>query len=197
MSALKADNDRLQRMMHVRPLNSSQNSIAHNRTSSESLERSLSITEQPSLGKKIRSTLEIQRCRISKCDDKWCYKRVRRSLLITFFFNTNWYWRWFYSVYLIIYQYQRLGHYKYQSDKLFYKADWFEIEKKTMFLILLHFISEMLLSETPDRDGKRVTMTVYLGSNPDPLREGVEVKIVEQIYKNVTEKSLRYRLLIN
>lgn len=60
MSALKADNDRLQRMMHVRPLNSSQNSIAHNRTSSESLERSLSITEQPSLGKKIRSTLEIQ-----------------------------------------------------------------------------------------------------------------------------------------
>ncbi|XP_052708110.1 neuron navigator 2-like isoform X6 [Crassostrea angulata] len=82
MSALKADNDRLQRMMHVRPLNSSQNSIAHNRTSSESLERSLSITEQPSL--------------------------------------------------------------------------------------------EMLLSETPDRDGKRVTMTVYLGSNPDPLREGVE-----------------------
>ncbi|XP_078326056.1 neuron navigator 2-like isoform X7 [Crassostrea virginica] len=82
MSALKADNDRLQRMMHVRPLNSSQNSIAHNRTSSDSLERSLSITEQPSL--------------------------------------------------------------------------------------------EMLLSETPDRDGKRVTMTVYLGSNPDPLREGVE-----------------------
>lgn len=51
MSALKADNDRLQRMMHVRPLNSSQNSIAHNRTSSDSLERSLSITEQPSLGK--------------------------------------------------------------------------------------------------------------------------------------------------
>ncbi|XP_062586338.1 neuron navigator 3-like isoform X4 [Saccostrea cucullata] len=82
MSALKADNDRLQRMMHVRPLNSSQNSIVHNRTSSESLERSLSITEQPSL--------------------------------------------------------------------------------------------EMILSETPDRDGKRVTMTVYLGSNPDPLREGVE-----------------------
>lgn len=55
----------------------------------------------------------------------------------------------------------------------------------------------MLLSETPDRDGKRVTMTVYLGSNPDPLREGVEVKIIEQIYKNVTEKSLRYWLLIN
>ena len=37
--------------------------------------------------------------------------------------------------------------------------------------------AEMLLSETPDRDGKRVTMTVYLGSNPDPLREGVEVSI--------------------
>ncbi|XP_048766551.1 neuron navigator 3-like isoform X3 [Ostrea edulis] len=82
MSALKADNDRLQRMMHVRPLNSSQNSIVHNRTSSDSLERSLSITEQPSL--------------------------------------------------------------------------------------------EMILSETPDRDGKRVTMTVYLGSNPDPLRDGIE-----------------------
>lgn len=72
-----------------------------------------------------------------------------------------------------------------------------KLKKKPMFLILLHFISEMLLSETPDRDGKRVTMTVYLGSNPDPLREGVEVKIIEQIYKNVTEKSLRYRLLIN
>lgn len=69
--------------------------------------------------------------------------------------------------------------------------------EKTIVLILLHFISEMLLSETPDRDGKRVTMTVYLGSNPDPLREGVEVKIKEKIYKNVTEKSLRYWLLIN
>lgn len=60
MSALKADNDRLQRMMHVRPLNSSQNSIAHNRTSSESLERSLSITEQPSLGKKVPPSFKIQ-----------------------------------------------------------------------------------------------------------------------------------------
>lgn len=40
----------------------------------------------------------------------------------------------------------------------------------------------MLLSETPDRDGKRVTMTVYLGSNPDPLREGVEVEIEHFIF---------------
>ncbi|KAK3096611.1 hypothetical protein FSP39_001694 [Pinctada imbricata] len=82
MSALKADNDRLQRMVTTRPLNTSQNSLVHTRTGSDSLERSLSITEQPSL--------------------------------------------------------------------------------------------EMLMSETPDRDGKRVTMTVYLGSNPDPLRVGVE-----------------------
>lgn len=72
MSALKADNDRLQRMMHVRPLNSSQNSIAHNRTSSESLERSLSITEQPSLGKKVPPYFKNQQCRISECDRKGC-----------------------------------------------------------------------------------------------------------------------------
>jgi len=53
MGALKADNDRLQRMVSHRPLNNSQNSLVHARTSSgsETLERSLSITEQPSLGK--------------------------------------------------------------------------------------------------------------------------------------------------
>lgn len=91
MSALKADNDRLQRMMHVRPLNSSQNSIAHNRTSSESLERSLSITEQPSLGKKVPPSFKIQQCRISQCDRKWCERRVRIRHIIDnpFFFNTN------------------------------------------------------------------------------------------------------------
>ncbi|KAK7107389.1 hypothetical protein V1264_015327 [Littorina saxatilis] len=35
---------------------------------------------------------------------------------------------------------------------------------------------DMLLAETAanDRDGKRVTITVYLGSNPDPSRPGVE-----------------------
>jgi len=32
----------------------------------------------------------------------------------------------------------------------------------------------MLLAETPDREGKRVTIMVYLGSNPDPMRMGVE-----------------------
>lgn len=50
------------------------------------------------------------------------------------------------------------------------------IEKKKNNFVIFS-ISEMLLSETPDRDGKRVTMTVYLGSNPDPLREGVEVEL--------------------
>jgi neuron navigator 2 len=52
MSALKADNDRLHRMMTSRGLNSSQSSlhIVHSRTNSDSLDRSLSITEQPSLG---------------------------------------------------------------------------------------------------------------------------------------------------
>ncbi|XP_069128719.1 neuron navigator 2-like isoform X7 [Argopecten irradians] len=84
MGALKADNDRLQRMMSARNLNTSQNSLAHTRTGSNSdtLERSLSMQEQPSL--------------------------------------------------------------------------------------------EMLLAETPDREGKRVTIMVYLGSNPDPMRIGVE-----------------------
>lgn len=32
---------------------------------------------------------------------------------------------------------------------------------------------EMLLAETPERGGTRVTITVYLGSNPDPLRMGL------------------------
>ena len=50
MGALKADNDRLQRMMNTRPLNTSQNSLVHARSNSDSLDRSLSITEQPSLG---------------------------------------------------------------------------------------------------------------------------------------------------
>ncbi|CAC5357112.1 unnamed protein product [Mytilus coruscus] len=79
MSALKADNDRLQRMMVSRGLNTSQSSlIVHSRTNSDSLDRSISVQEQPSL--------------------------------------------------------------------------------------------EMLLSESQDREGKRVTMTVYLGSKPSPLR---------------------------
>ncbi|XP_021350248.1 neuron navigator 2-like isoform X3 [Mizuhopecten yessoensis] len=84
MGALKADNDRLQRMMSARNLNTSQNSLAHSRagSNSDTLERSLSMQEQPSL--------------------------------------------------------------------------------------------EMLLAETPDREGKRVTIMVYLGSNPDPMRMGVE-----------------------
>ncbi|XP_071136220.1 neuron navigator 2-like isoform X8 [Mytilus edulis] len=85
MSALKADNDRLQRMMvGSRGLNSSQSSLlVHSRTNSDSLERSISVQEQPSL--------------------------------------------------------------------------------------------EMLLSESQDREGKRVTMTVYLGSKPSPLRLGTDV----------------------
>ena len=38
--------------------------------------------------------------------------------------------------------------------------------------------ADMLLAETAanDRDGKRVTITVYQGSNPDPSRPGVEVE---------------------
>lgn len=69
-------------------------------------------------------------------------------------------------------QYQRLA--LYIADTLFHKCRSIENIK---FNFVIFSISEMLLSETPDRDGKRVTMTVYLGSNPDPLREGVEVEI--------------------
>jgi hypothetical protein len=35
----------------------------------------------------------------------------------------------------------------------------------------------MLLSESQDREGKRVTMTVYLGSKPNPLRMTIEVPV--------------------
>lgn len=76
-------------------------------------------------------------------------------------------------------QYQRLALYIYIYSRhiiLLVQTNWKkQLRKKNYFVIFS--ISEMLLSETPDRDGKRVTMTVYLGSNPDPLREGVEVEI--------------------
>ncbi|KAL4233019.1 positive regulation of invadopodium disassembly [Mactra antiquata] len=51
MCALKSDNDRLTRMIHSsQSLNSSQTSLQHhNRTSSESLERTISLTENTSL----------------------------------------------------------------------------------------------------------------------------------------------------
>lgn len=61
------------------------------------------------------------------------------------------------------------------------QINWKNQLKKKMNFVIFSF-SEMLLSETPDRDGKRVTMTVYLGSNPDPLREGVEVEIEHFIF---------------
>ena len=46
---------------------------------------------------------------------------------------------------------------------------------KSMFMVVC---ADMLLAETAanDRDGKRVTITVYQGSNPDPSRPGVEVE---------------------
>lgn len=54
MCALKSDNDRLARMVQSsQSLNTSQNSLQHhNRTSSESLERTISLTENTSLGKR-------------------------------------------------------------------------------------------------------------------------------------------------
>lgn len=70
-------------------------------------------------------------------------------------------------------------------------------------LNLNYFVSEMILSETPDRDGKRVTMTVYLGSNPDPLRDGIEVNIVcqdrnsGQKIKHVIKSILFSYLIVN
>ncbi|PVD29165.1 hypothetical protein C0Q70_11762 [Pomacea canaliculata] len=85
MSALKADNDRLHKLMSAsRTFNFSQSSLTHTRASNDSLDRSLSLTDQSSL--------------------------------------------------------------------------------------------DMLLAETAanDRDGKRVTITVYQGSNPDPSRPGLE-----------------------
>ena len=52
MCALKSDNDRLQRMVHSsQSLNTSQSSIIHNRTSSESIERTISLSENTSIGK--------------------------------------------------------------------------------------------------------------------------------------------------
>jgi len=52
MCTLKTDNDRLNRMVHSsQSLNSSHSSLPHhNRTSSESLERTISLTENTSLG---------------------------------------------------------------------------------------------------------------------------------------------------
>ena len=46
---------------------------------------------------------------------------------------------------------------------------------KSMLMVVC---ADMLLAETAanDRDGKRVTITVYQGSNPDPSRPGVEVQ---------------------
>ena len=53
MCALKSDNDRLQRMVQSsQTINNSQGSlIHHNRTSSESIERTISLSENTSIGK--------------------------------------------------------------------------------------------------------------------------------------------------
>lgn len=42
---------------------------------------------------------------------------------------------------------------------------------------MLFSVSDMLLAETAanERDGKRVTVSVVLGSNPDPTRTGLDV----------------------
>lgn len=48
-----------------------------------------------------------------------------------------------------------------------------------MFLtpFLFPLMADMLLAETAanDRDGKRVTISVVLGSNPSPTRPGLDV----------------------
>ncbi|XP_076079389.1 uncharacterized protein LOC143049654 isoform X9 [Mytilus galloprovincialis] len=115
MSALKADNDRLQRMMvGSRGLNSSQSSlIVHSRTNSDSLERSISVQEQPSLGMLNPALIAHSRKNSVSMDRPH------------------------------------------------------SIEEQPSL--------EMLLSESQDREGKRVTMTVYLGSKPSPLRLGTDV----------------------
>ena len=61
MCALKSDNDRLQRMVQSsQSLNNSQGSLLHhNRTSSESLERTISLSENTSIGK--LSLLHLER----------------------------------------------------------------------------------------------------------------------------------------
>ncbi|XP_036367789.1 neuron navigator 2-like isoform X5 [Octopus sinensis] len=95
MSALKADNDRLTRMVTTKNLNMSTSSL-HHQVSNDSLDRSLSLasSDHGSLG--------------------------RRK--------------------------QKMG-----------------MKSPTQSDI-------MQIPETPDREGKRVTITVYLGSNPDPTR---------------------------
>ncbi|XP_071136243.1 neuron navigator 2-like isoform X29 [Mytilus edulis] len=115
MSALKADNDRLQRMMvGSRGLNSSQSSLlVHSRTNSDSLERSISVQEQPSLGMLNPALIAHSRKNSVSMDRPH------------------------------------------------------SIEEQPSL--------EMLLSESQDREGKRVTMTVYLGSKPSPLRLGTDV----------------------
>lgn len=58
MSALKADNDRLHKLMSAsRTFNFSQSSLTHTRASNDSLDRSLSLTDQSSLGKQTLSLL--------------------------------------------------------------------------------------------------------------------------------------------
>lgn len=48
----------------------------------------------------------------------------------------------------------------------------------------------MLLAETAanDRDGKRVTVSVVLGSNPDPTRTGIDVSLTEVLEMERTER---------
>lgn len=95
VSALKADNDRLTRMVTTKNLNMSTSSL-HHQVSNDSLDRSLSLTssDHGSLGRR---------------KPKMGMKSPTQSDI-------------------------------------------------------------MQIPETPDREGKRVTITVYLGSNPDPFR---------------------------
>ena len=56
--------------------------------------------------------------------------------------------------------------------------------------------ADMLLAETAanDRDGKRVTITVYQGSNPDPSRPGVEVEPLIVSSSSLMWPSIRQKL---
>lgn len=59
-------------------------------------------------------------------------------------------------------------------------------------------VTDMLLAETAanDRDGKRVTITVFQGSNPDPSRPGLEVRVQIHSYYTIIG-SIQTSLKIN
>ena len=45
------------------------------------------------------------------------------------------------------------------------------------FLCFLCISADLLIQESPDREGRKVPITVYLGSNPDPSRARIDVSI--------------------